>query len=72
MCFRTWIYSAAYFWNPEPDAVVSEDGKGQPELAAVERTLRLANDDCIKTAVLVREGVQQSGGLWTALPWQRA
>ncbi|MDI5964037.1 hypothetical protein POF43_015155 [Streptomyces sp. SL54] len=59
---------AADLRHPQRNAVVDEDGKGEPELVAVEGALRFADDDCVEAAVRVLQGLQQPGRLRSALP----
>jgi hypothetical protein len=54
------------------DAVVHEQRKRQTELVAVERPLGLADRDRIEAALRVSPGGQDSVGLGSALPGNRA
>ena len=57
--------------HPERDAVVREDGERQAELVAVERALRLADDDRIEPAVRPGERGEEPSCLRSPLPWER-
>lgn len=66
------VDGAADLGHPQPDAVVAEDGEREPELVAVERPLRLADDDGVEAPGGIAERVEESGGLGSPLPRQRA
>ena len=53
---------------PQLDAVVREDGEGEPELVAVEGALRLADHDGVELSLRIAEGLEEAGGLGPALP----
>jgi hypothetical protein len=63
---------AADFGHPQRDAVMLEQGDRQPVLVAVERAVRLADDDGIEPAVSVPELGEQRSRLRPALPGDRA
>ena len=69
---RAGIDRTADLGHPQLDAVVDEDGEGEPELVAVERSLRLPDHDGVEAAVRIAERLEQSRGLRAALPWQRS
>ena len=60
VCLRAGIDGATDLGYPELDAVVREHRKRQTELVAVERALRLTDDDGVEAARRVRERVEQS------------
>ena len=70
--FGAGVDGAADLGHPQLDAEVGEHREREPELVAVERPLRLADDDGVEPAVRVAEGVEEPGGFGAALPRQRA
>jgi hypothetical protein len=68
----TGIDRSADLGHPQLDVVVDEDGEGEPELVAVERALRLSNDNSVPPAARVSERVEETRGLGPALPRQRS
>nr|WP_041832155.1 hypothetical protein [Actinoplanes sp. N902-109] len=64
------VDSAADLGHPQTDAVVHEHGEGHAELAAVERALRLADDDGVEVAAGAFDGVEQPERFRAPLPRQ--
>ena len=56
---RSRVDPAADLWHPQLDVMVSEHREGEPELAAVERSRRLADDDGTEATVRALERFQQ-------------
>lgn len=71
MGVRARIDTAPNFRHPQFDPIVNENRERQTELVAVESTLRLADDDCIKIPHWRSERFKQSSGLGAPLPRQR-
>ena len=69
--FGARVDRAADFRYPESDAVVSEHREGEPELIAVERALRFADDDRVEPTIRVAERLEELRGFGSTLPRQR-
>jgi hypothetical protein len=70
--FRGGVDRSADLGNPERDAVVLEDGVHEAVLVAVERPVRLADDDRVEATAGVTERSEQTAGLRAALPGDRS
>lgn len=58
MGFGVGVDRSADLGHPQRDAVVDENGEGEPELVAVEGALRFADDDGVESAVGLFEEVE--------------
>jgi hypothetical protein len=54
--------------HPQLDAVVGEQGQGEPELVAVERPVGFADDHGVEAALWVAQRGQEPAGFGSALP----
>ena len=51
---------------------MGEDGEGESELVAVERTLGLADHDGVEPSLRITEGLEEPAGLRSPLPGEGA
>ena len=62
VCLGAWVDGAADLGHPQLDAVVREHREREPELVAVERALRLTDDDGVEATRGVGKRVEEHRG----------
>jgi hypothetical protein len=67
---RAWVDAPADLRDPQLDVVVSEHGKGEAELAAVEGAGRLADDHRLEATIRPSESTEQACRFGAPLPRQ--